>query len=108
MQIWDASSRDPIGIPLKGLLNGVRSVGFSPNGKQVVSASDDNTVRIWDVEMAVSAELPLKGRTDFMRSIAFSLDGERIISGSDDTTLIIWDALTATPVGPPWWDIPAR
>jgi WD40 repeat protein len=27
----------------------VRSVGFSPDGQRIVTASDDNTARVWDV-----------------------------------------------------------
>ena len=35
---------------LTGHLRPVRSVGFSPNGKHVVSGSDDKLVKIWDTE----------------------------------------------------------
>ncbi|PPQ90385.1 hypothetical protein CVT25_014677 [Psilocybe cyanescens] len=33
---------------LKGHTRSIRSVAFSPDGKQIVSGSDDNSVRVWD------------------------------------------------------------
>ena len=36
---------------LKGHTGWVNSVAFSNNGIQIVSGSDDNSVRIWDVSM---------------------------------------------------------
>jgi len=38
---------------LTGHSDWVRSVGFSPNGKRVVSGSEDNLVKIWDTETGV-------------------------------------------------------
>jgi len=35
---------------LTGHSGPVRSVDFSPNGKRVVSGSNDNRVKIWNVE----------------------------------------------------------
>jgi len=48
VRIWDADSGTEI-AQLKGHAREVRSAGFSPDGKHVVTASLDNTARIWDV-----------------------------------------------------------
>ena len=34
--------------PVRGHSSWVRSVSYSPDGKHIVSGSDDNTVKIWD------------------------------------------------------------
>jgi WD40 repeat protein len=49
-------------------------MAFSPDGKQVVSGCDNDTVRVWNA--ATGAVLQrLKDHTDSVSSMAFSLDG---------------------------------
>ena len=50
--------------PFEGHANAVRSVGFSPDGKQVVSGSWDETVRIWNAEAGQTVTGPFVGHTD--------------------------------------------
>jgi len=71
-------------------LNWVHSVAFSPDGKQVVSGSDDETLRLWDVTTGAALQT-LKGHSGPVRSVAFSPDS---ISGSDDETVRLWDVIT--------------
>ena len=42
----------PVGEPFRGHTNEVCSVKFSPDGRHIVSGSDDKTIRIWDAEAA--------------------------------------------------------
>jgi WD40 repeat protein len=49
-QIWDASTHQTI-VQLVGHTNSVESVAFFPDGKQIMSASWDGTIRVWDVEL---------------------------------------------------------
>ncbi|OCH84063.1 hypothetical protein OBBRIDRAFT_453518 [Obba rivulosa] len=72
----------------------VKSVAFSPNGKQVVSGSHDHTIRIWDAETGQVLAGPFNGHTNSVISVAFSPDGKRLVSGSLDCTIRIWDSET--------------
>ncbi len=72
----------------------VNSCAFSPDGKTIASATDDNTVRIWDTK---SAKLiaTLEGHQSMVTSCAFSPDGKTIASAAADKTVRIWDAKSA-------------
>ncbi|KAI9690190.1 MAG: hypothetical protein M1822_009151 [Bathelium mastoideum] len=63
---------------------------FSPDGKQIASASDDTTVRVWDVERGGVLHT-LEGHSNGIAAVAFSPDGKQIASASDDTTVRVWD-----------------
>jgi WD40 repeat protein len=49
-RIWDASTHQSI-VRLVGHIDQVHSVAFFPDGKQIMSASRDGTIRVWDVEL---------------------------------------------------------
>ncbi|MEG4489742.1 nSTAND1 domain-containing NTPase, partial [Microcoleus sp. D3_18_C4] len=78
----------------------VRSVAFSPDGKLIVSGSNDNTVRLWDTKGNPVTQ-PFQGHEDFVRSVAFSPDGKLIVSGSHDKTVRLWD-IQGNPIGQPF------
>jgi WD40 repeat protein len=73
---------------LEGHNEEVRSVSFSPNGKILATASEDNTVRLWSID---GRELKrLSGQNQLFRSVRFSPDGERIATISADNTVKLW------------------
>ena len=75
---------------LKGHESEVWSVGFSPDGKQLVSGSGDKMIKIWDVTTGKVLNT-LKGHESSVRSVGFSPDGKQLASGSADNTIILWD-----------------
>src|SRR5208282_785156 len=63
---------------LRGHLDVVKSVAFSPDGQRIVTGSWDNTAKVWDVANGREL-LTLKGHSLGIRSVAFSPDGQRIV-----------------------------
>ncbi|KAG0366779.1 hypothetical protein BGX24_003539 [Mortierella sp. AD032] len=84
----------------------VKSVTFSPCGKQFASASDDMTVRLWS---SVTAEcvFTLKDFIGVVTSLAYCADGKRLVSDSnEDGKIRVWDSNTGELVG--CWEIPHK
>jgi WD40 repeat protein len=73
----------------KGHTKSVTSVCFSPDGRYVLSGSDDKTIRLWGI--ANSKELKrFEGHTSTVTNVCFSPDGRYVLSGSDDKTIRLW------------------
>lgn len=100
--LWDVTTGQPIGQPLKGHSDEVMSVAFSPDGKTLASGSADHTIILWDVATHQPIGTPLMGHTDIVSTVAFSPDGKTLASnGGSDFTIILWDVATHQPIGQP-------
>ena len=71
----------------------VQGVDISPDGRTLITGSDDGMLRLWDI---ASGELlkTLDGETDSIREVAFSPNGQTALAGSNDGSLILWDMAT--------------
>jgi WD40 repeat protein len=88
--------------PFEGHADGVTSVAYSPDGKQIVSGSRDRTVRVWDTETGEVVAGPFEGHTKAVISVAYSPDGKQIVSCSEDQMVRVWDAKTGEVVAGPF------
>jgi hypothetical protein len=82
---------------LKAHSRSVNAASFSPDGKRVVTASDDRTARLWDAETGKKIAV-LKAHTNWVRSASFSPDGKRVVTASFDNTARLWDAETGKEI----------
>ncbi|WP_445633389.1 hypothetical protein NSTC745_05044 [Nostoc sp. DSM 114161] len=73
---------------LEGHTAEVSSVSFSPDGKTIVSASNDKTAIIWGHDGTKLRTLT--GHTGTVRSVSFSPDGQTIATASFDRTVKLW------------------
>lgn len=65
---------------------------FSPDGKRIVSASYDATVRLWNAD-GTGEPIVLRASDAPVNSASWSPDGKRIVAASDDKTIIVWSDL---------------
>jgi WD40 repeat protein/serine/threonine protein kinase len=73
----------------------VRRAVFSPDGKLLVSVSEDHQVIVWDF----ARRMRLKTLTDHtgpVTTVAFSPDGKWFVTGAEDNTAILWNATSFT------------
>ena len=78
---------------LEGHTNRVNAVAVTPDGRHVVSGSDDKTLRVWDLATG-ETKTTLKGHSNRVNAVAVTADGRHVVSGSDDKTLRVWDLAT--------------
>ncbi|MDQ1350891.1 MAG: hypothetical protein QG657_1193, partial [Acidobacteriota bacterium] len=85
-RLWDLQGK--MLMEFKGHQDFVTSVAFSPDGKTILTGSEDNTARLWNLEGSTIWEF--KGHQKPINSVAFSPDGKTILTGSSDTTARLW------------------
>ncbi|MFM6843266.1 MAG: WD40 repeat domain-containing protein [Dolichospermum sp.] len=72
-------------------------MAVTPDGKTVISGSDDQTIKIWDLGTG-EEKLTFKGHSNSVNAIAVTPDGQTLISGSRDNTIKIWDLTTGNEI----------
>jgi WD40 repeat protein len=87
--VYSTRKRPFYTFDLNGHTNWVNSAVFSPEGKQILTASRDNTAKLWDLQGNLLADF--KGHTNAVISAVFSPDGKQILTASYDNTVKLWD-----------------
>ncbi len=92
INLWNLRTGEQL-LSLKGHTSAILRTDFSPDGKQLVSASRDHTLKLWDV--STGRELgTLVGHTEEVISVDFSPDGRRLVTAGRDATVRFWDVVT--------------
>ena len=79
-----------LGSPNSKHSDGVRACAIAPDGKTVVSASDDHTLKLWDLPSGKEIRT-FTGHQNIVWGCAVSPDGKNVVSASEDQTLKLWD-----------------
>ncbi|MDQ7026951.1 MAG: protein kinase [Anaerolineae bacterium] len=77
----------------EGHQGGVTQVAYSPDESQVMSVSQDSTMKLWDVATGEVLRT-YEGHEQWVRGVVWLPNGERVITASNDGTLKLWDVET--------------
>ncbi|MEH1823295.1 MAG: hypothetical protein V7L31_30185, partial [Nostoc sp.] len=80
-------------LTLTGHSGSVTAVAVTPDGKRVISASTDKTLKLWNLETGKN-EQTFIGHTGSVTVVTVTPDGKRVISASTDKTLKLWNLET--------------
>lgn len=81
--------------------DGILFTAFSPNGKLILTTSEDFTASLWNVETGKEAVPPLKHKFQIQEA-NFSLDGRWLVTGGSDQTARVWDVESGEAITPPF------
>eukprot|EP00041_Stephanoeca_diplocostata_P010066 m.159431 g.159431 ORF g.159431 m.159431 type:complete len:510 (+) comp18006_c0_seq1:244-1773(+) len=98
IQVFDMGSR-AILRTFDGHTRAVRSTQFTSDGLNILSGSDDSTVRLWDLAASTEEIRTFEGHSDYVRAChACPSASHLFVSGSYDHTAKLWDARTGRAV----------
>jgi len=78
---------------ISGIYSRINDESFSLDGKKVLSASDDKTMKYWDLENKKEI-FSFDKHIGAVASCSFSPDDKKALSGSSDGTMKYWDLET--------------
>jgi len=97
LQIWEINTKY-VRNAFKGHTRYIYTLNFSPNGRLLVSASGDNTVRLWNMHDGATKLLTEEDSiflvNSFYSSADFSPNGRYVAASHRDGMVRIWDLYT--------------
>jgi WD40 repeat protein len=89
VHLWDVTTRK-VRTTLHGHSYDVWSVGFSPDGRTLLTGSWDMTVRLWDA-VTGQEKACYNWEIGKVHAVAFAPDGMTAAAGGDDQGVVVWD-----------------
>ena len=97
--LWDVKKLQADGSPLEKHTGIVYSLAFSPDGRSLVSTSDDATILVWDMNTRQPVGSPLE---TFAPNIAFNPDGRFLAVGGSGGDISLWNIATRQQLSLPF------
>jgi WD40 repeat protein len=90
---WDTSTGRLL-MEFHGHTHGITRAHFSPDGRLIVTASQDNTAGTWDSHSGRRV-MTLQGNRNMLFDAIFSPDGRRVLTSGSDGSARIYDVSLA-------------
>ncbi|KAI9435551.1 WD40-repeat-containing domain protein [Lactarius indigo] len=91
IRVWELSTGHALISILHAHAGPINSIALSPDGRRIVSASDDASIRIFDSDSGEPCTLPLR-ISNRIFSVTVSHDGALVACGDADRTVHVWRA----------------
>jgi WD40 repeat protein/tRNA A-37 threonylcarbamoyl transferase component Bud32 len=97
-QFWNVADGAPLSFSI-ALQDRVVTLAYSPDGRRILTGSNDHTARLWDATSGQPIGPSLQHQ-HAVRIVAFSPDGKVALT-ADQNEAQRWDAATGRSLGPP-------
>jgi WD40 repeat protein len=74
----------------QGHRDAINIVKYTPDGKNILSASDDMSIKMWDVKSGIDIKT-FNGHTNSVTALVITKDGSKMISSDADGNIFVWD-----------------
>ncbi|KAB1264312.1 WD repeat-containing protein 48, partial [Camelus dromedarius] len=97
IRIWSVSQhkQDPYIASMEHHTDWVNDIVLCCNGKTLISASSDTTVKVWNAHKGFCMST-LRTHKDYVKALAYAKDKELVASAGLDRQIFLWDVNTLT------------
>ena len=96
VKIWDAATGQEL-FDLPHTIEGVNALAFSPDGRMLLTGSNDTTWKLWDTSTGTLLRMGY-GHGSLIEGVAFDPTGARFATASEDGVAKVWDVVTGREV----------